>query len=1202
MAFASRFRGGAGGAQHYPQPRPHPTAMSVQGNSEYSFVGGESDDSFSDITSTTGSSMSMSMHSSAHTIQQPQMAGVGLERVPSNPAALAAAASRFGDSKSPVLEDPFADLAASVSPPPMAGPSSSAFPLDKKLPPGAVPAVPGLTNRGPGFSPLAARFHRNIQPNDDDAMRPMSPATITTLPAYSFVSDSYAPPTPTADNHENGDDASQSVPSLPSTPKAKQAPGLHVSNPTAEASSSSSSLPTPTSAMQMPVPLPAMSMQQQAAPSPQPSQSPAHRASPQPHMQQHQQHQHQQRQHHLPNRGLHAASPSLSSVSSGSTSLSTATGKSSRMSANGGGPGSTTEDLVSTLGLGGMFVSSFEGTSQYSNGGPSACGLAAMNAVRQVLLYHKKGIQFGRLLGAMHQVQFHEEVVNICSFLTENDHLEIDELHKLPMFTHTMAFIGAEYQSCSQKAFNTLLKQLAHQSTNGAPVAAVITKSPEIIAVIRIALPPPPQSPSPAPPLPHTHAYIIFDSHSRPQVHPDGSAFLFFPTSDQAAQYLTQLLAVDEGLLQSGDLRWQSEMLTAFSAHLFTAPVELSPAEQIKAAAKGGNPNALKAGGVGSSAWAMLYETSVQLVQSRGKAIRLEHDVGESKRERDNLGASVERLRKELNVEKEKVLQLTRRAEIAERGGAGAVAAAQAGANKGGMGARFAAGFGGRGGPAANPTSPPPIVRSPAPGANMNNSKMSQAQYAQFFGQGPNGPDADTSIGSVYDDEDDVPIHLNRSVPPSSVDKGKGKARAVDEWAAGADTPYDEFSELSPEDSASSIPGAWHSSNTSSSRGTMPGAFNGSPYRGPQHQPQPQRHAGPIDQNVWNDRQPQTYQNQQPHPYANPNRGPSPMMPAPQHNQMQNQQMPMSSFSASRIGMGGMNGMRVDMGHPNGGAMGNVNYNVGGGGGGGGGMGMSGRNFQHDEDTEAGFLERQEAQDQESREVALQMQREEQEALDNARAAAAARRGAGHRPPNTFRDVGGEGSGSPSGSGSGGGFFSRFFAGGGSGSAPARPPQPQRQVQQQPQAGPSGSGSRGPVTLNNTPPRVSIGGNGSGAGPSRTGPAQNQNQQMNRDPSTVLGSPVAASSNSYLENLRQQLRQAEEEERERNRPRGGSDAGAGAWGGGAREREAKAPRPKKSAFEEDEDTQRSLDLAMRLQREEEENATEQAILFSRTLN
>jgi hypothetical protein len=43
-------------------------------------------------------------------------------------------------------------------------------------------------------------------------------------------------------------------------------------------------------------------------------------------------------------------------------------------------------------------ISTHEQTSQYSRGGPSACGLASMNAVRSVLVREKEGLLGMKLL------------------------------------------------------------------------------------------------------------------------------------------------------------------------------------------------------------------------------------------------------------------------------------------------------------------------------------------------------------------------------------------------------------------------------------------------------------------------------------------------------------------------------------------------------------------------------------------------------------------------------------------------------------------------------------------------------------------------------------------------------------------------------------------------------------------------------------
>ena len=122
------------------------------------------------------------------------------------------------------------------------------------------------------------------------------------------------------------------------------------------------------------------------------------------------------------------------------------------------------------------------------------------------------------------------------------------------------------------------------------------------------------------------HVYVVFDSHARPHSHPNGSAFLFFPRVADAASYLTDLLRVDESLLDQRDLKWQSEMLTAYSAHIFTEPsLEVDEEDPHR-----------------RTAWSMLYETSVELVQARGRMKSLEQKIADMRNENSRLS---ERLR-----------------------------------------------------------------------------------------------------------------------------------------------------------------------------------------------------------------------------------------------------------------------------------------------------------------------------------------------------------------------------------------------------------------------------------------------------------------------------------------------------------------------------------------------------------------------------
>lgn len=142
------------------------------------------------------------------------------------------------------------------------------------------------------------------------------------------------------------------------------------------------------------------------------------------------------------------------------------------------------------------------------------------------------------------------------------------------------------------------------------PVAAVITKSPEIIAVICIPV---------EPFISLESVYVIFDSHARP-LHPNGSGLILFPAPGSAAFYLADLLKVDPSLLGQGDLQWQSEMLTTFSAHIFSPLVSHDAPKSP----------------VGPS-WTMLYETSADLVQAQGRLARMERETSDLRREAERL-------------------------------------------------------------------------------------------------------------------------------------------------------------------------------------------------------------------------------------------------------------------------------------------------------------------------------------------------------------------------------------------------------------------------------------------------------------------------------------------------------------------------------------------------------------------------------------
>jgi hypothetical protein len=90
------------------------------------------------------------------------------------------------------------------------------------------------------------------------------------------------------------------------------------------------------------------------------------------------------------------------------------------------------------------------------------------------------------------------------------------------------------------------------------PIGVVITRPPEIFSILNL--------PTPGQPL--DDVFVIFDSHSRPSKHPNGSAFLFFPTLDHTAAYLGELLHIDSSLLDGG-MSWQMQLFSHYSGHFF---------------------------------------------------------------------------------------------------------------------------------------------------------------------------------------------------------------------------------------------------------------------------------------------------------------------------------------------------------------------------------------------------------------------------------------------------------------------------------------------------------------------------------------------------------------------------------------------------------------------------------------------------------
>lgn len=86
---------------------------------------------------------------------------------------------------------------------------------------------------------------------------------------------------------------------------------------------------------------------------------------------------------------------------------------------------------------------------------------------------------------------------------------------------------------------------------------AILTRPPEIICCFYIFGSP-------------RDTFVLFDSHPRPGVHPQGAGFVIKTSLEEMTEYLTQLLPFDNQLLEGG-LQWHAQLLGNMSAHTFIA-------------------------------------------------------------------------------------------------------------------------------------------------------------------------------------------------------------------------------------------------------------------------------------------------------------------------------------------------------------------------------------------------------------------------------------------------------------------------------------------------------------------------------------------------------------------------------------------------------------------------------------------------------
>lgn len=93
------------------------------------------------------------------------------------------------------------------------------------------------------------------------------------------------------------------------------------------------------------------------------------------------------------------------------------------------------------------------------------------------------------------------------------------------------------------------------ENAKGVPVAAILTRSPEIIVCVKI------------PTNDTGDIFVVFDSHPRP-THPEGAGLIVNTSMESTATYLHNLLAIDPKILADPTMRWQAQLFGQFSSHI----------------------------------------------------------------------------------------------------------------------------------------------------------------------------------------------------------------------------------------------------------------------------------------------------------------------------------------------------------------------------------------------------------------------------------------------------------------------------------------------------------------------------------------------------------------------------------------------------------------------------------------------------------
>ncbi|KZT12603.1 uncharacterized protein LAESUDRAFT_739975 [Laetiporus sulphureus 93-53] len=274
----------------------------------------------------------------------------------------------------------------------------------------------------------------------------------------------------------------------------------------------------------------------------------------------------------------------------------------------------------------GEVVVSHAGRSQYSRigGGVSACGLAALNCARVILDMERTGLRNENIIREIMKRETLEEVLRPCLSWSRPAHLDVEEIYKAPVFNKSLKLVMFAYEHSGLGEFTQILSHLSnHTRDTRSSTCAIITRPPEIVACVKLA-------------TNKSDVFVIFDSHPRPQKHPNGAAFIFQPSVVAAASYLAELFSYDDRLLMDSSVQWQAQLLAHFSAHIFTARDTMGTTAELAEA---------------------VLEASLEVLNLRARVLELESHAGDLEVENTQLSEDVTRLEDDIMELKAKNLR-----------------------------------------------------------------------------------------------------------------------------------------------------------------------------------------------------------------------------------------------------------------------------------------------------------------------------------------------------------------------------------------------------------------------------------------------------------------------------------------------------------------------------------------------------------------